>query len=106
LHHYSFEVQDFTQYMKLGDLLDRFDRQLLWGPGRHRPGDNTYAYYVSPCGAMVECSGAMSTIADDYGFEPNVITNLARPGNVRTMNVWGTPAPVEWREHHFPFARI
>ncbi len=106
LHHYSFEVSDFTSYLKLGDLLDQADKQMLWGPGRHRPGDNTYAYYTDASGAMVECSGAMALIADEAGFTPNVITNLARPGNVRSMNVWGTPAPLEWREHHFPFAKV
>jgi catechol 2,3-dioxygenase-like lactoylglutathione lyase family enzyme len=104
LHHYAFEVPDFTCYLKLGDLLDRADKQLLWGPGRHRPGDNTYAYYTDASGAMIECTGGMATIADHATYEPKVITNLARPGNVREMNVWGTPAPVEWRQHHFPFA--
>ncbi|TWB87787.1 glyoxalase/bleomycin resistance protein/dioxygenase superfamily protein [Bradyrhizobium macuxiense] len=106
LHHYSFEFLEFNQYLRLGDTLDRFDKQMLWGPGRHRPGDNTYAYYTDPSGAMVECSGSMALIADDAAFTPNVITNLARPGNVRDMNVWGTPAPLEWREFHFPFASI
>lgn len=106
LHHYSFEVQDFTSYMKLGDLLDQADKQLVWGPGRHRPGDNTYAYYVDASGCMVECSGPMSLVADDAHFTPNVITNLERPGNFRVMNVWGTPAPKEWLEHSFPFAAV
>jgi hypothetical protein len=106
LHHYAFEVPDFTCYLKLGDLLDRAGRQLLWGPGRHRPGDNTYAYYADCSGAMIECSGSMARIADPVTYEPKVITNLARPGNVREMNVWGTPAPVEWRQHHLPFARL
>lgn len=106
LHHYSFEFGQFSDYCRLGDILDGFDRQLVWGPGRHRPGDNTYAYYLDSSGAMVECSGPMQTIADDASFEPNVITNLQRPGNVRQMNVWGTPAPLEWREHQSPFARI
>jgi catechol 2,3-dioxygenase-like lactoylglutathione lyase family enzyme len=106
LHHYSFEFREFNQYLRLGDTLDRFDKQLMWGPGRHRPGDNTYAYYTDPSGAMIECSGPMALIADDANFEPNVITNLERPGNVRAMNVWGTPAPLEWREFHFPFAAL
>src|SRR5262245_42100320 len=106
LHHYSFEFREFSNYLKLGDLLDRFDKQMLWGPGRHRPGDNTYAYYTDSSGAMIECSGSMALIADDEGFVPNVITNLERPGNVRCMNVWGTPAPLEWRQHHFPFTAI
>lgn len=106
LHHYSFEFREFNDYLKLGDLLDRFDRQMLWGPGRHRPGDNTYAYYTDSSGAMIECSGSMALIAHDDGFVPNVITNLERPGNVRCMNVWGTPAPLEWRQFHFPFTAI
>jgi hypothetical protein len=103
LHHTSFELPDFSCYLKLGDLVDRAGKQLLWGPGRHRPGDNTYAYYLDASGAMIECSGEMALIADDASFVPNVITNLARPGNVRDMNVWGTPAPQEWREFHFKF---
>ena len=74
LHHYSFELREFSDYLKLGDLLDRFDKQMLWGPGRHRPGDNTYAYYIDSSGAMVECSGSMALIADDTDFVPNVIT--------------------------------
>jgi hypothetical protein len=106
LHHCSFEFKEFNDYLKLGDILDRKDKQLLWGPGRHRPGDNTYAYYLNPVGLMMECSGQMSVIADDESYTPNVVTNLARPGNVRAMNVWGTPAPLEWREHLFPFASL
>ena len=106
LHHVSFEFPEFNMYCRLGDILDRFDRQLMWGPGRHRPGDNTYAYYTDVSGLMIECSGPMSHIADDAHFEPNVITNLERPGNVRDLNVWGTPAPLEWREYAHPFAKI
>jgi catechol 2,3-dioxygenase len=106
LHHYSFEIREFSDYLKLGDLLDQFQKELVWGPGRHRPGDNTYAYYKDSSGAMIECSGSMALIADDDGFDPIVITELARPNNVRRMNVWGTPAPLEWRQHSFPFAVI
>lgn len=106
LHHYSFEFPEFSMYCRLGDILDRHDRQFMWGPGRHRPGDNTYSYYVDSAGCIVECSGPMALVADHANFEPRVITNLARPGNVRDMNVWGTAAPVEWREHFFPFQAL
>ena len=106
LHHVSFEFLEFNQYLRLGDTLDRFGRELMWGPGRHRPGDNTYAYYTDASGMMIECSGVMAHIADDADFTPNIITNLDRPGNVRDMNVWGTPAPLEWREYFHPFAQI
>lgn len=106
LHHYSFEFPEFNMYCRLGDILDRHDRQLMWGPGRHRPGDNTYAYYVDSSGCIVECSGPMALVADDATFTPRIITNLARPGNVREMNVWGSPAPLEWREHFHPFMKL
>jgi hypothetical protein len=55
---------------------------------------------------MIECSSGMSLIADDKTFTPNIITNLERPGNVRVLNVWGTPAPPEWRNFNYPFAAI
>lgn len=104
LHHYSFELGDFDEYRRLGDLLDQYDKQLAWGPGRHRPGDNVYAYYVDAAGVMVECSSGMALIADDEHYQPNIITALKRPDNVRALNVWGTPAPQPWLAHHFPFA--
>ncbi len=104
LHHYSFEISEFSDYCRLGDRLDTIEKNFIWGPGRHRPGDNTFGYYVDACGAMVECSGGMAMIHDDDRYEPNVITALKRPENVRVMNVWGEPAPLPWREHHFPWA--
>lgn len=106
LHHYSFEFPEFSMYCQLGDILDRYDRQLIWGPGRHRPGDNTYAYYLDASNCIVECSGPMARVADSARFKPRIITNIERPGNVREMNVWGTPAPLEWREHHMPFTAL
>jgi len=106
LHHYSFELGDFAEYRRLGDLLDQYNKELAWGPGRHRPGDNIYAYYVDAAGAMVECSSGMALIADDDNYQPNIITALKRPDNVRALNVWGTPAPPPWLAHHFPFAPV
>lgn len=104
LHHYSWEIAKFSDYCRLGDLLDTVEKNFIWGPGRHRPGDNTFAYYIDTCGAMVECAGNMAIVNDDDRYEPNVITALKRPDNVRVMNVWGEPAPLPWREHHFPWA--
>ena len=106
LHHYSFELLDMLDYMRLGDKLDLLDRQLVWGPGRHRPGDNLFAYYLDPSGAMVELSSGMAMISDDETYVAPVITELKRPDNVRRMNVWGPPAPQPWLEHQFPFTQI
>ncbi len=101
LHHYSFEIHEFSDYCRLGDRLDTIGKNFIWGPGRHRPGDNTFGYYIDAIGAMVECSGSMSVIQDEDTFEPNVITQLKRPENIRVMNVWGEPAPPVWLGHQF-----
>jgi catechol 2,3-dioxygenase len=105
VHHYSFELAEFGDYCRLGDRLDTVGKEFVWGPGRHRPGDNTYAYYIDACGAMVELASGMAMVADDDNFEPNIITALKRPENVRVMNVWGTPAPAPWLAHSFPYAK-
>ena len=105
LHHYSFELSSFDDYRRLGDVLDIAGKELIWGPGRHRPGDNLFAYYLDASGCMVELSNGMSLVGDDRIFVPHVITQLTRPDNVRAMNVWGPPAPLPWREHRFGFAK-
>lgn len=56
-HHDSCEFPEFDMDCRLGDILDRKDRQILWGAGRRRPGDNTYACSLDASGAMVECPG-------------------------------------------------
>ena len=37
-----------------------------WGPGRHGPGDNVYAYFIAPFGAVIEFSTAVEKVPDDY----------------------------------------
>ena len=37
-----------------------------WGPGRHGPGDNVYAYYIAPFGPVIEYSTAVEKVSADY----------------------------------------
>ena len=37
-----------------------------WGPGRHGPGDNVYAYYIAPFGPVIEYSTAVEKVPADY----------------------------------------
>lgn len=50
--------------------------------------------------------GPMATIGDERHFRPRIITNLARPGKLREMNLRGTPAPLDWRQHFHPFPAL
>ncbi|AYA62768.1 VOC family protein [Alteromonas sp. RKMC-009] len=66
LNHIAFEMQDMDAVMRgVGRLRDD-KRTPAWGPGRHGPGDNVFAYYIAPFGAVVEFSTAVEKVPEDY----------------------------------------
>lgn len=66
LNHIAFEMQDLEAVMRgVGRLRDHGEAP-AWGPGRHGPGDNVFAYFIAPFGAVVEFSTAVETVPDDY----------------------------------------
>ncbi|ESQ87394.1 hypothetical protein ABAC460_20435 [Asticcacaulis sp. AC460] len=66
LNHIAFEMEDMDAVMRgIGRMRDH-GAAPAWGPGRHGPGANVYAYFISPFGAVVEYSTAVEVIADDY----------------------------------------
>ena len=66
LNHIAFEMQDLDAVMRgIGRLRDhRFAPS--WGPGRHGPGANVFAYFIAPFGAVVEFSTAVDKVPGDY----------------------------------------
>ncbi len=79
--HHSYEAGEWDV---LKDWCDRFgDRhiKLDWGPGRHGPGNNLFAFITDPDGNWIEISAELEVIYD-------------RPAKVwkheeRTLNLWG-----------------
>jgi 2,3-dihydroxy-p-cumate/2,3-dihydroxybenzoate 3,4-dioxygenase len=66
LNHIAFEMADLDSVMRgIGRLRDH-GAAPAWGPGRHGPGDNAFAYFIAPFGAVVEFSTAVETVPDDY----------------------------------------
>jgi len=66
LNHIAFEMQDLDAVMRgIGRMRDHGFAP-AWGPGRHGPGANVFAYYIAPFGAVVEFSTAVNKVADDY----------------------------------------
>lgn len=104
LHHFAWEFAQFSDFMRLGDLLDTQDRVMVWGPGRHGCGDNLFSYYVDRAGFMVECSAEMEVIADDR--PPNVISCPPDLTNIKVVNRWGAPPPRAWIDHMSTFAPV
>lgn len=66
LNHIAFEMQNLDAVMRgVGRLRDH-RQSPAWGPGRHGPGANVFAYYIAPFGAVVEFSTAVDKVPDDY----------------------------------------
>ncbi|MDF8357673.1 VOC family protein [Ensifer adhaerens] len=103
IHHYSWEFSDFADFKRLGDVLDTFDRQLVWGPGRHGAGDNLFTYYVDPAGFMVECTAEMEVISE-MNFAPRIVDPGENLSNWKVVNRWGTLPSAAWLNHHCDFA--
>ena len=66
LNHIAFEMQDMeNMFTGMGRMKDH-GFETIWGPGRHGPGDNTFAYYVGPFGACIEFTSEIERVDDSY----------------------------------------
>ena len=66
LNHIAFEMQDADAVMRgMGRLKDA-GYASVWGPGRHGPGNNVFAYFVGPFGACVEYTAEIQRVDDSY----------------------------------------
>jgi catechol 2,3-dioxygenase-like lactoylglutathione lyase family enzyme len=66
LNHIAFEMSDIDGVMRgIGRLRDAGSAP-VWGPGRHGPGDNVFAYFIAPFGAVIEFSTATNLVDEDY----------------------------------------
>ncbi|TRW93038.1 hypothetical protein FNJ84_20535 [Paracoccus sp. M683] len=81
IDHHSYEAGDF---MTIRDWADRFSEReikLMWGPGRHGPGNNLFIFITDPDGNWIEVSAELETVYDRPVQEwPHV---------ERTLNLWG-----------------
>ncbi|MDR5832534.1 VOC family protein [Caballeronia sp. LP006] len=66
LNHIAFEMKDTDAVLRgMGRLKDA-GCGTVWGPGRHGPGDNVFAYFVGPFGACIEYTAEIMRVDDDY----------------------------------------
>jgi 2,3-dihydroxy-p-cumate/2,3-dihydroxybenzoate 3,4-dioxygenase len=66
LHHMAFEMQDLDAVMRGVGRLKDAGIDPVWGPGRHGPGNNVFAYYVAPFGAVVEYTSEVERVDSSY----------------------------------------
>ncbi len=85
LDHYSYDVPDWAAFKRWGDHLARHDVPLLWGPGRHGPGNNLFVMFADAGGFLVELSAEMTTYWDDRADVP--CGDWEHSG--RSVSLWG-----------------
>ena len=81
LDHYSFEAGTWEWIKNWCDHFSKQNIQLIWGPGRHGPGNNLFAFIEDLDGNKIEISAELEMVHDrqikKWPHEP------------RTLNLWG-----------------
>lgn len=79
--HHSYEAGEWITVRDWCDHFAENNVQLLWGPGRHGPGNNLFVFIKDPDGNWIEVSAELEVIHDrpvkDW------------PQAERTLNLWG-----------------
>ena len=86
LHHMSFEMRGVEEWMRGCGKILRSGTRMVWGPGRHNAGDNTFAYFLSPARNTVEYTTELAVIEDEDAWHPSVLDVT----QVTTQDQWGT----------------
>jgi catechol 2,3-dioxygenase-like lactoylglutathione lyase family enzyme len=95
LHHLGFEIAGWHAYQPLLDHLDTLDFKVEYGPGRHGPGRNLFAYVCDPSsGLRIELFADMAQIADETAHEP--LRWEAGDRMTKTINRWGPTPPASF----------
>ena len=79
--HHSYEAGDWSVIKDWCDRLGDRHIPLMWGPGRHGPGNNLFVFIEDPDGNWIEISAELEVVHDrplkEWRHEP------------RTLNSWG-----------------
>jgi catechol 2,3-dioxygenase len=89
LNHIAFEMPETESVMRgMGRMKDN-GYPIEWGPGRHGPGDNVFAYFCGPDEVPLEYAAEILQIDDSYESRPSSYWKFA-PGR---SDQWGITQP-------------
>jgi catechol 2,3-dioxygenase-like lactoylglutathione lyase family enzyme len=89
LHHVSFELRGIDEFMRGAGRLLRSGTQMVWGPGRHLAGANTFAYFLDPQRNTVEYTTELAELDED-AWHPHVYDMH----DDEVQHQWGTENPM------------
>jgi catechol 2,3-dioxygenase-like lactoylglutathione lyase family enzyme len=89
LNHIAFEMPEVESVMRgMGRMKDN-GYPIEWGPGRHGPGDNVFAYFCGPDEVPLEYAAEILQVDDSYQPRPSSYWKFA-PGR---SDQWGITQP-------------
>jgi catechol 2,3-dioxygenase-like lactoylglutathione lyase family enzyme len=89
-HHIAFEAGGWDDLRRFGDHLTSCGWCFEFGPGRHGPGNNLFAYLLDPWGLRWEVFCDLVRIDDEEAYTPGEWDPGAR---LTTVNRWGPQPP-------------
>jgi catechol 2,3-dioxygenase len=85
MDHFSFDLADWEDVKLWCDKFARNDVSVVWGPGRHGPGNNLFIMFRDPQGTLLEYSLEMELYWDDVTEqEPRYWENTGK-----SVSLWG-----------------
>jgi catechol 2,3-dioxygenase-like lactoylglutathione lyase family enzyme len=81
LDHHSYEAGEWDTIRDWADRFAEREIRLMWGPGRHGPGNNLFIFIEDPDGNWIEVSAELEVIRD------RPVKHW--PHGERTLNLWG-----------------
>ncbi|WP_127112603.1 VOC family protein [Shimia sediminis] len=88
VNHVAFEMPTMNEFMRGIGRMKHKGHVPSWGPGRHGPGNNPFAYFVSPSGFVIEFTTELSLI-DEETHQAQVWSRT----DPEAMDQWMTAGP-------------
>lgn len=88
VNHVAFEMPSIDEFMRGIGRMRQKGHLPSWGPGRHGPGNNPFAYFVSPSGFVIEFTSEVQQI--DEETHKAKVWSRADP---ESMDLWMTAGP-------------
>ena len=88
VNHVAFEMPSIDSFMRGIGRMRVKGQSPAWGPGRHGPGNNPFAYFVSPSGFVIEFTSEVQQI--DEATHNAQVWPRDKP---ESMDVWMTAGP-------------
>jgi catechol 2,3-dioxygenase-like lactoylglutathione lyase family enzyme len=89
LHHVSFEMRGIDEFMRGSGRALRAGTRMVWGPGRHLAGNNTFSYFLDPHGNTIEYTTELEELDEDV-WHPHVYDMH----DDLVQDQWGTANPM------------